>query len=64
MWRKLPVKIVIFGSGYVSLSKSTLLAHQNEAVGLDIASTRVAMLNRKQSPIEDVEIAEFLAKNP
>lgn len=57
------MKIAVAGTGYVGISNALLLAKHNQVVALDIVPEKVAMLNAKQSPIEDDDIERSLAQD-
>jgi UDPglucose 6-dehydrogenase len=59
-----PLKIAIAGAGYVGLSNAVLLAQHNAVVIIDILPGKVALLNARQSPIEDTELSHYLATKP
>ena len=56
------MKIAVAGTGYVGLSIATLLAQHNEVTAVDIVPEKVAMINRRQSPIQDEYIEKYLAE--
>lgn len=55
------MKIAVAGTGYVGLSMAVLLAQHNPVTAVDIVPEKVDMINRRQSPIADKEIEEYLA---
>ena len=57
------MNITIVGIGYVGLSNALLLSKNNNVIALDVNADRIEMLNHGQSPIEDLEIQDYLNKN-
>ena len=55
------MKIAVAGTGYVGLSMAVLLAQHHEVTAVDIIAEKVALLNERKSPIQDLEIEEYLA---
>jgi UDPglucose 6-dehydrogenase len=51
------IKIAVVGLGYVGTSNAVLLAQNNQVVGVDVCEKRVAAINNRISPIQDIEIS-------
>jgi UDPglucose 6-dehydrogenase len=58
------MKIAIAGTGYVGLSNGILLAQHHEVFALDVVTAKVEQLNRKELPIEDAEMEDYLRHKP
>lgn len=54
------LKIAVAGTGYVGLSLAVLLSQHHEVTAVDILPEKVEKINRRISPIRDVEIEEYL----
>ncbi|MBQ7614030.1 MAG: nucleotide sugar dehydrogenase [Butyrivibrio sp.] len=54
------MKIAVVGTGYVGLSNSVLLSQYNDVKAVDVIQEKVDMINRRQSPIVDKEIEDYL----
>ncbi|RKM62885.1 nucleotide sugar dehydrogenase [Butyrivibrio sp. XB500-5] len=57
------MRITVVGTGYVGLSNSVLLSQYNDVTAVDIVPEKVDMINKRQSPIVDKEIEEYLKKD-
>ena len=56
------MKIAVAGTGYVGLSLATLLAQKHSVTAVDIVPEKVAMINRRDSPIQDEYIEKYFAE--
>ncbi len=55
------MRIAVVGLGYVGLPHAVLLAQRHRVVALDIEPERVGPVNRRESPIIDPLLSEYLA---
>lgn len=52
--------IAVVGMGYVGLSNAILLAQNNKVFAIDTVDEKIALINKRVSPIVDKEISEYL----
>ena len=55
------MNITIAGIGFVGLSNAILLAQHNNVIAIDLDKKKVDLVNKKKSPIDDIEIKDYLA---
>ena len=55
------MKIAVVGAGYVGLSNAVLLAQHHDVRVLDLDERKIDQLQRRESPLEDPELEEYLA---
>ena len=55
------MNIAVAGTGYVGLSIATLLSQRHHVEAVDIMPEKVDMINRRQSPIVDRDIEDYLS---
>lgn len=53
------MKIAVAGTGYVGLSMATLLSRKHSVTAVDIIPEKVAMINERQSPVQDDYIEDY-----
>ncbi len=58
------MRIAVVGLGYVGMSIAVLLAQHDDVVALDVDAERVDKVNRRESTVEDAELALYLATKP
>ena len=58
------MKIAVAGTGYVGLSMAVLLAQNHPVVAVDVVAEKVALIQKKRSPIQDEYIEDYLKNRP
>jgi len=57
------MKIVVVGLGYVGASIAVLLSKNHQVVAVDVQASRVDAINKRLSPIQDIDLEEALKKD-
>lgn len=58
------MKITVVGAGYVGLSLAVLLARRHQVSALDVDPAKVDAINARRSPVQEMEMEEYLASAP
>ncbi|MBM7712979.1 nucleotide sugar dehydrogenase [Enterococcus xiangfangensis] len=56
------MNVSIIGLGYVGLANALLLSQKEQVKAYDIVETKIEMLQKRQSPLEDKEVHEYLER--
>lgn len=56
------MNVSIIGLGYVGLVNALLLSQKEQVKAYDIVETKIEMLQKRQSPLEDKEVHEYLER--
>lgn len=56
------LNVSIIGLGYVGLANALLLSQKEQVKAYDIVETKIEMLQKRQSPLEDKEVHEYLER--
>ena len=56
------MKIAVAGLGYVGLSNAVVLAQHHQVWAVDLDEPRVDMVNRRESPLVDPELTNYLSR--
>jgi UDPglucose 6-dehydrogenase len=57
-------RIAVAGTGYVGMSNAVILAQHNTVMAKDIDPVKVDLINRRESPIIDEELQDYLRTKP
>lgn len=57
------MNVAVFGLGYVGLANTLLLAQEEQVIAYDVIPEKIEILKKRQSPLEDKEISEFLSRD-
>lgn len=57
------VKVSVFGLGYVGLANALLLSQKEQVKAYDIVDSKIELLQKGFSPLEDKEVHEFLERD-